>query len=57
MNAIESRTTPYEVSLEEVTLESLIAAVSESIEPGEEAIIPHVVNQILRQGNARLRSC
>ena len=52
MNAIESRKTRYEESLEEVTLEALVAAVSESVEPGEEAIIPHVVNRILRQGNA-----
>ncbi|SCY63892.1 hypothetical protein [Desulfoluna spongiiphila] len=52
MNAIESRKTRYEESLEEVTLEALVAAVSESVEPGEEAIIPHVVNRILRQAHA-----
>jgi len=57
MNAIESRKTRYEESLEEVTLEALVAAVSESIEPGEEAIIPHVVNHILRQGNASMPRC
>lgn len=54
MNAIESRKTRYEEPLEEVTLEALVAAVSESVEPGEEAIIPHVVNSILRQGNASI---
>ena len=48
MNPIKTRITPEEC-LEEVTLEALIAAVSDSIEPGEEAIIPHVVNHILRQ--------
>jgi hypothetical protein len=53
MNAIESRKTRHEEALEEVTLETLVAAVSESIEPGEEAIIPHVVNRILSQGNVR----
>lgn len=52
MNAIESRTTRYEESLEEVTLEAVVAAVSDSIEPGEEAIIAHVVNRILRQASA-----
>ena len=57
MNAIESRYTRYEESLEEVTLEALVAAVSESIEPGEEAIIPHVVNHILSQRQARVLSC
>jgi len=52
MNAIESRKTRYEESLEEVTLEALVATVSESVEPGEAAIIPHVVNRILRQAQA-----
>ena len=57
MNAIESRATRYEESLEEVTLEALVAAVSEAIEPGEEAIIPQVVNHILSQRLARVLSC
>ena len=52
MNAIASRQTPYEESLDNVTLEAVVAAVSESIRPGEEAIIAHVVNRILREGQA-----
>lgn len=53
MNSIETRTSLHEESAHETTLEALIAAVSESIEPGEEAIIPHVVNHILTQRGAR----
>lgn len=53
MNAIESRQTRQEESLDVVTLEALVAAVSESIEPGEESMIPLVVDHILRQRDAR----
>ena len=56
MNAIASRQTLYVESLHNVTLEALVAAVSESIRPGEEAVIAHVVNRILREGQvSRMR--
>lgn len=37
------------------TLYELIDAVSSSIEPGEEAMVPMVVSQILSSCNAKIR--
>ena len=54
MNTIETRIGLTEESVGEITLEDLVEAVTDSIEPGEEALVAHVVNQILKRQGARV---